>query len=185
MCDQQSLRPACAYAQPDQSLCLSLEYSMIVKLLTERHLEFLSITGGCRGPSESTLVKTSNCWKSRALAPDSFLQLYRCWQQASIFWLSFFGEKQWQKTLASVPEEMVPTHQYDRFLTLNVWLDTYMFFWSNILFANSQQRLCLVRIFAGQHYDKCVDPMCCSKLFPAFGNYLRYILFTFVKHIEM
>ena len=67
MCDQQSLRPACAYAQPDQSLCLSLEYSMIVKLLTERHLEFLSITGGCRGPSESTLVKMSNCWKSRAL----------------------------------------------------------------------------------------------------------------------
>ena len=41
---------------------------MIVKLLTERHLEFLSITGGCRGPSESTLVKMSNCWKSRALA---------------------------------------------------------------------------------------------------------------------
>ena len=41
---------------------------MIVKLLTERHLEFLSITGGCRGPSESTLVKMTNCWKSRALA---------------------------------------------------------------------------------------------------------------------
>ena len=41
---------------------------MIVKLLTERHLEFLSITGGCRGPSESTLVKMSNCWKFRALA---------------------------------------------------------------------------------------------------------------------
>ena len=41
---------------------------MIVKLLTERHLEFLSITGGCRGPSESKLVKMSNCWKSRALA---------------------------------------------------------------------------------------------------------------------
>ena len=41
---------------------------MIVKLLTERHLEFLSITGGCRSPSESTLVKMSNCWKSRALA---------------------------------------------------------------------------------------------------------------------
>ena len=41
---------------------------MIVKLLTELHLEFLSITGGCRGPSEPTLVKMSNCWKSRALA---------------------------------------------------------------------------------------------------------------------
>ena len=68
MCDQQSLRPACAYAQSDQSLCLSLEYSMIVKLLTERHLEFLSLKGGCRGSSESTFVKMSNCWKSHALA---------------------------------------------------------------------------------------------------------------------
>ena len=34
MCDQQRLRPACAYAQSDQSLCRSLEYSMSVKLLT-------------------------------------------------------------------------------------------------------------------------------------------------------
>ena len=41
---------------------------MIVKLLTEHHLEFLSLTGGCRGPSESTLAKMSNCWKSHALA---------------------------------------------------------------------------------------------------------------------
>ena len=45
MCDQQSLRPACAYAQSDQSLCLSLEYSLIVKLLTEHHLDFLSLKG--------------------------------------------------------------------------------------------------------------------------------------------
>ena len=43
MCDQQKLRPACAYAQSDQSLCLSLEYSMIVKLLTVQNLEFLSL----------------------------------------------------------------------------------------------------------------------------------------------
>ena len=41
---------------------------MIVKLRTEHHLEFLSLTGGCRGSSESTLVKMSNCWKSHALA---------------------------------------------------------------------------------------------------------------------
>ena len=39
---------------------------MIVKLLTENHLEFLSLKGGCRGSSESTLVKMSNCWKSHA-----------------------------------------------------------------------------------------------------------------------
>ena len=30
---------------------------MIVKLLIEYHLEFLSLKGGCRGSSESTLVK--------------------------------------------------------------------------------------------------------------------------------
>ena len=41
---------------------------MIVKLLTEHHLEFLSLKGGCRGSSESTLVKTSDCWKSHAMA---------------------------------------------------------------------------------------------------------------------
>ena len=41
---------------------------MIVKLLTEHHLEFLSLKGGCRGSSESTFVKTSNCWKSHATA---------------------------------------------------------------------------------------------------------------------
>ena len=44
-----SLRSACAYAQSDQSLCSSLEYSMTVKLLTENHLEFLSLKGGCTG----------------------------------------------------------------------------------------------------------------------------------------
>ena len=43
---------------------------MIVKLLTEHHLEFLGLKGGCRGSSESTLVKMSNCWKSHALAQN-------------------------------------------------------------------------------------------------------------------
>ena len=41
---------------------------MSVKLLTEHHFEFLSLTGGCTGSSESTLVKMSNCWKSHAAA---------------------------------------------------------------------------------------------------------------------
>ena len=68
MCDQQSLRPACVYAQSDQSLCLSLEYYMTVKLLTENHLEFLFLKGGCKGSSESTLVKMPYCWKSHAAA---------------------------------------------------------------------------------------------------------------------
>ena len=41
---------------------------MIVKLLTEHHLGFLSLKGGCGGSSESTLVKMSNCWKSLVAA---------------------------------------------------------------------------------------------------------------------
>ena len=81
MCDQQSLRSVCAYAQSDQSLCLSLEYSMCVKLLTEHNLEFLSFKGGCTGSSESTHVKIPHCWKSHVAAhifadnPDSIKPL--------------------------------------------------------------------------------------------------------------
>ena len=68
MCDQQSLRSACAYAQSDQSLCKSLEYSMKIKLLAEHHLEFQGFKGGCTGSYESTLVKMQHCWKSHATA---------------------------------------------------------------------------------------------------------------------
>ena len=49
---------------------------MIVKLLTEHHLEFLSLKGGCRGSSESTHVKMPHRWKSHALAHiiEAFLE---------------------------------------------------------------------------------------------------------------
>ena len=36
---------------------------MTVKLLTEQYQEFLSLTEGCTGSSESTLVKMPHCWK--------------------------------------------------------------------------------------------------------------------------
>ena len=48
---------------------------MSVRLLTEHHLEFLSLTGGCKGSSESTLVKLSNCWKSHATAQMIFIKV--------------------------------------------------------------------------------------------------------------
>ena len=59
---------------------------MTVKLLTEHHLEFLSLKGGSTGLSESTLVKMPHCWKSHVMAqlPQSL-----CWpvmrQQTSQF----------------------------------------------------------------------------------------------------
>ena len=41
---------------------------MTVELLTEHHLEFLSLKGRCTGSSESTLVKMPHCWKSHVMA---------------------------------------------------------------------------------------------------------------------
>ena len=68
MCDQQSLRPACAYTQSDKSLCWSLEYSINTKLLTKHNLEPPSLKGGCRGSSEYTHDKMPHCWTSRVAA---------------------------------------------------------------------------------------------------------------------
>ena len=50
---------------------------MIVKLLNEHDLEILSLKGGCRGSSESTLFKMSNCWKSHAAAQFNVIVLSR------------------------------------------------------------------------------------------------------------
>ena len=47
-------------------------YYMSIKVLTEHHLEFLSLNGGCTGSSESTFVKIPHCWKSHVAA-----ELYR------------------------------------------------------------------------------------------------------------
>ena len=41
---------------------------MIVKLLTEYHLELLSFKGSCTGSYESTHVKMPHCWKSHVTA---------------------------------------------------------------------------------------------------------------------
>ena len=57
MCNQQRPKPASTCSKSDQSLCKSLEYFMNIKLVTEHHLKFLCLTGGCTGLSESALVK--------------------------------------------------------------------------------------------------------------------------------
>ena len=41
---------------------------MTVKLLTDHHLEFLSLKRGCKGLSEFTLAKMLHCWKSHVAA---------------------------------------------------------------------------------------------------------------------
>ena len=49
---------------------------MTVKLLTEQHLEFVSLKGACTGSSEFTLVKMLHCWKSHVTARLLFYSLY-------------------------------------------------------------------------------------------------------------
>ena len=44
---------------------------MRVKLLTEHHLEFLSLKAGHTVSFESTLVKMPHCWKSHVMAQMS------------------------------------------------------------------------------------------------------------------
>ena len=41
---------------------------MSVKLLTEHHLELLSLKGGCTSKSESILVEMPHCWRSYVMA---------------------------------------------------------------------------------------------------------------------
>ena len=74
---------------------------MSVKLVTEHHLEFLSLKGGCKGSSESTLVKMSNCWKSHVTA--------------LIFHFSGSEQQQYHMTLS--PGE--PMTSFKRFLRRN------------------------------------------------------------------
>ena len=96
MCDQQSLRPASAYAQSDQSLCLSLEHARSVKLLNKHHWAFLSLKGGCTGSSGSTLVKMPHRWKSHVAAQYRYLLKADhvtgdTWGGASFFLFVFFA----------------------------------------------------------------------------------------------
>ena len=44
---------------------------MNIKLLTEQHLEFLSLKGGCTGSSESVRVKMPHRWKSHVAANNN------------------------------------------------------------------------------------------------------------------
>ena len=50
-----------------------------MRLLTEYHLEFLSLTEGCTGWSETTLVRVPHCWKSHVAAHFMFVdQSFNC-----------------------------------------------------------------------------------------------------------
>ena len=64
---------------------------MIVKLLTEHHLEFPSFKGGCTGQFESTHVKMPHCWKSRVTAKIKTLLISMATDEGPDEWRSPTG----------------------------------------------------------------------------------------------
>ena len=65
---------------------------MIVKLLTEHHFEFLSLKAGCKGSSEYTHVKISNCWKSHAVA-HLIVIFHTLMNNITTYWSDFNDDK--------------------------------------------------------------------------------------------
>ena len=57
--------PSMWYVRPTKP---QISLRIYIKLLTEHHLEFLSLKGGHTGSSESTLVAMPHCWKSHVTA---------------------------------------------------------------------------------------------------------------------
>ena len=80
---------------------------MNVKLvLTEHLLEFLSLKGGCRGSSESTLVKMPHCWKSHATAQivSWFVVCYTHTMNTNLNYLSSIGYSKLQNLCLNLNE---------------------------------------------------------------------------------
>ena len=57
---------------------------MTLELLTEHHLDFLSLKGGCTGSNESTQVKMPHYWKSHVTAQLCciFVTVLRCYDDS-------------------------------------------------------------------------------------------------------
>ena len=70
---------------------------MTVKLLTEHHLEFLRLKGGCTGSSESIHVKVPHCWKSHVVAQMSKSRLF-------CTYTNFMQHEKWHFSLIIHPD---------------------------------------------------------------------------------
>ena len=67
MCDQQSLRSACARSLIRAIAC-RLNILLVLSYWLNTIWGFLSLKGSCTDSSEPTLVKMPHCWKSRVTA---------------------------------------------------------------------------------------------------------------------
>ena len=63
---------------------------LCLKLLTEHHLEFVSLKGGCTGSSKSTLVKMPHC-----VAAQFMIQYFGFEPMRTVHWVhSYLKEKE-------------------------------------------------------------------------------------------
>ena len=75
---------------------------MSVKLLTEHHLEFLSLKGDFTGSSESTLVKIPYFWKSH-VAALFFSSTHSYW----VAWIYVFIDPRYGKNVMFLSKTMM------------------------------------------------------------------------------
>ena len=80
LCDKQRLRLACAYAQSDQSLCWSLEYSMTINLMTEHHFWFLSCKEAAQAHQSLHLTKCHSVGNPMSRLNYVFITYFLCAQ---------------------------------------------------------------------------------------------------------
>ena len=98
----------------------SLNILTTVMLLTEQHLEFLSLTRDCIGLSESIYVKMPHCWKSHVTA---HFFLWRTQQSLNLFGinpLSAIFLPQNVEILFKINLQIVPHLQLDRW-RIELW----------------------------------------------------------------
>ena len=86
---------------------------MIVKLLTEHHLEFLSLNGGYTGSSESTHVKMPHCRKSHATAHIIIDQLFLSFQADATAWMAVYSLNMLEISLLLSKNDVENKDRYD------------------------------------------------------------------------
>ena len=131
---------------------------MSIKLLTEHHLEFLNLKGGCTGSSESTLVKMPHCWKS---------------QVAAHFWLPLAGKSLITDELTTDERSCIYFFSSSRPKCHAMFTDSTINSLSQIcincyqLFLLSAHMLSTynLRLYVSVHLDRSVMP--CSQIVPS------------------
>ena len=94
---------------------------MSVKLLTEHHLEFLSLKEGSTGVSESTLLKMPHCWKSHVAAQ---IYLYGLWNTyySLILALLFLSRPSAQQTSQGIQHFLSDSHLAAVEISPSMWI---------------------------------------------------------------